>query len=281
VRALRVLFGWLGVQRLGAEVLRDVYVGAPGRGHVVHYVAGLQGAFGADAVTQPPASEGDDSDLIHHNPWITLGTLGMYRQADPPVQRRWLSLGAYDERLSPATFRTSPPFEPMDRLLPADAYWASKRLAEIPPAAIDGALDAARLGDPSARARLAEVIQARRILLLRWGFDQVTACEVERVEQAGAGRPARVVLRDEATLRGLSTAPRYRVELIDEQGERIAVTRTIAPGGAIFAVELPGSAPDYVVVRVMAERAWRGDARAFEAHLVRRGGGWRVVGVVH
>ena len=147
-RALRVFFGWLGLQKLGPHVLRDVYVGAPGRGHVVHYVAGLQGALGADAVTQPPASEGDDSDLIHHNPWITLGTLGMYRQADPPVQRRWLSLGAYDERLSPATFRTSPPFEPMDRLLPADAYWASKRLAEIPPAAIDGALDAAWISDP-------------------------------------------------------------------------------------------------------------------------------------
>jgi hypothetical protein len=45
-------------------------------------------------------------------------------------------------------------------------------------------------------------------------------------------------------------------------------------------VDLP-EAPAYVVVRVTAERAWRGRARAFEAHLARRGEGWRVVGVVH
>jgi hypothetical protein len=260
-------------------VLRDTYVGAPGSGHVVHYLAGLHGALGADAVEQAPTSEDDDSDLARHDPWITLGTLGMYRQADPPVQRRWLSIGAYDERLSPATFRTSPPFEPMDRLLPADAYWAAKRLAEIPPRVIDHALDAAWISDPSARARLAEVIQARRIQLVRWGFDQVTACEVERVEQARAGRPAAVVLRDEAALRGLSASSGYRVELIDEQGRGLAKPATMAPHGPLFGVEIPLWAPAYVVVRVTAERAAK--VRAFEAHLARRGQAWRVVGVVH
>jgi hypothetical protein len=282
VRALKVFFAWLGITHLGPDLLRDAYVGAPGRGHVVHYLAGLHGALGADAVTQPRKPAEDDSDLIHDNPWRTLATLGIAHPADPPTQTRWLSIGAYDERVAPAAFRTSPPFAPMDRLLPADAYWAAKQLAAIPPAVIDQALDAAQIADATARARLVEVIRARRIALLRWGFDRVTACEVERVEQAGgARRPARLVLRDEAALRGLSTSPRHRVDLLDEQGRGIAPPQTIAPGGALFAVELPESAPAYLVVRVTAERAWQGDPRAFEAHLVRRGGAWAVVGIVH
>src|SRR5262249_54339076 len=148
-------------------------------------------AFGADAVVRVEAPRDDDADLGQRNAWVTLGTLGLYAPRVQPTQDRWRSLGAYDAKVEEHPSQTSPPFEPMDRLLPADGYWAAKRIVAVPAAVIDAALDAARLSDASARARLRELILARRLAVAARAFAAVTPCEVDRVEGG------RVVLRDE------------------------------------------------------------------------------------
>ena len=189
LRALRLVFGWLGMTDAGSQVLRDVYLGAPGSGHVVHYLAGLGGALGADAVVRALTPRDDDSDLADRNVWITLATLGLYHPKPRLTPERWPSVGEYRETWAPDQFQTSPPLVPIDRASPADLYWAAKRISSVPTTAIVRALDAGHYHDDSARALLGELVRERQRLAVRWGFAQVTPCEVERLEPARPGPP--------------------------------------------------------------------------------------------
>src|SRR6185369_2308291 len=110
---------------------------------------------------------------------------------------------------------------------------------------------------------------ARRLALVARAFAGVTPCEVERVEGAS------VILRDEALVRGFGARAetRYRVELIDERGGRVAEASYV-PRGPLFAIAMPASAPRYAVLRVTTTRAGREAPRAMEVHLTRRKTGW-------
>jgi hypothetical protein len=283
LRAFKLIFGWLGMTETDASVLRDAYVGAAGHGHVVHYIAGLGGALGADAVVRPLAPKDDDSDLASWNVWITLGTLGLYQQKQHITPRRWPALGEYRERWWPPAFHTSPPIEPLDKLLPADAFWAAKRIAGVQTPVLVSALDAAKYHDPSARAALLELLRVRQAIAIRWGVNQVTPCDVERLEVLGSPHGAVLVMRDDAPSLGiLGGTTTYRTELDDDTGHPIAPVADLQmSGGTLFPIRLPPTAPEYVVVRVWAFRPGVTNPRPMEAHVVHKGAEWRLVGIVH
>lgn len=276
LRALKAVFAWLGVTRVTPGVLRDVYAGPSGRGHVVHYLASLDGALGADAVVRPT----DDAEAPDQSAWITLGSLGLIAPRLKPTQTRWRSIGEYEPRVTWRDFTTSPPLEPLDRTLSADAYWAAKRIAGVQPAQIAAALDAAKLGDASARARLSEVLLARQRRVIAWGFAAVTPCELVRLDRAERGGES-LVLRDEAASRGIVPAAgnRYLVSFVDARGRRIAQTALALGQNAEISILLPKGGWEYLVARVRVERAGKEAPRAFEAHLVKKGGAARVVGI--
>jgi hypothetical protein len=276
LRALGPVFEWLGIDRIDAGVLRDAYLGAPGAGYVVHWVVDLGGALGADAVVRPEKPRDDDADLAGRNIWVTMGTFGVYAPPVVPTQQRWRSIGEYPAALGSRVFQTSPPFEPIDRLLPGDAYWIAKRIAALRPEVVALALEAARFSDPSAQARLGAILQARRLAVTARAFAAVTPAEVDRVEAD------RLVLRDEAVLRGFASGPtRYRVEIVDERGDAVTGPVEVVTSGARVSAALPKEAPAYVVVRATALRDGRPAPRPVEVHLARRGAAWRLVGVRH
>jgi hypothetical protein len=286
LRALKLVFGWLGMTQ--GDVLRDAYLGAPGRGHVVHYLAGLSGALGADAVVRPQPPRDDDSDLARQNVWITLGTLGLYTQKPRLTPERWPALGEYRETWKPSEFQTGPPLTPLDRALPGDLYWAAKRIAALSTAVVVRALDAGHYHDDSARALLQDKVRDRQRTAVRWAFSLVTPVEVDRLDQRTAQTPAALVLRDEAISLGIGGAVPlgYDVEMVDDRGLRLVERRRMGvTDAAIFPVRLPDTAASYVVVRVRAYRAGGAPPRAMEVHLVRGGlagpAAWRVVGVMH
>jgi hypothetical protein len=274
LRALGVVFEWLGITRVGAGVLRDAYVGAPSAGHVVHYLVDLGGALGADAVVRPTPPRDDDADLAGRNIWVTIATLGLYAPKVAPTQRRWPAIGEYPAEVSKGRFQTSPPFEPIDRMLPSDAYWIAKRIAALGPEVIAAAVDAARIGDPSAEKRLTELIQARRLAVVARAFSAVTPCDVERVADGS------VTLLDQAALRGFERAAAYRVEAVDDQGHTVHAPIEASPGKARFAIPVPRGARGYVVLKVTSRHP-SGPPRAMEIHLAERKHGWALVGVRH
>jgi hypothetical protein len=278
LRAIGLALYWIGLRRLPPFALRDVYVGEPGKGHLLHYVVGLDDAFGADAVGRDAEARlGGEGKYLNENALTALITLGLRRRTAPPVQTRWLALGEFQEADAPEAFVTSPPYEPMDRLRPADAYWMGKRLAAVAPEVITAALTAGHFSDPGARARAAEVMEVRRARAMAWAFAQVTPAEVERVE------PARLMLRDQANSRKIRdlVAERYAVTFLDDRGSSVAPPIIVAVPDAAVAIPLPSGVPDYLVVRAVALRERGRAPRPVEVHVFKDPTGIRVLGVVH
>ena len=278
LRALGLALYWFGLRRLPPFALRDVYVGEAGKGHLLHYIVAFDDAFGADAVgREAEARLGGAGKYLDENALTALLTLGLRRRRAPPVQTRWLALGEFQDVDAPETFTTSPPYEPADRLRPADAYWMGKRLAAVPAGTITAALAAAHFSDPTARARAAEVMETRRKRAIAWAFGQVTPAEVERVE------PGRLMLRDQANsskILGL-TAERYAVTFLDDHGSTVAPPIVVKVPDAAVAIPLPPGVPDYLVVRATALREAGKAPRAVEVHVLNETSGIRVLGIVH
>ena len=278
LRALGLALYWMGLRRLPPFALRDVYVGEPGKGHLQHYVVALDDAFGADAVgREAEARLGGGGKYLDENALTALLTLGLRRRRAPPVQTRWLALGEFQDVDPPEKFVTSPPYEPADRLRPADAYWMGKRLAAVPAATITAALAAGHFSDPSARARAAEVMETRRKRAIAWAFAQVTPAEVERIE------PAHLMLRDEANSRKVTglVAERYAVTFLDDHGTTVAPAIVVQVPDAVVSIPLPPGVPDYLVVRATAIREVGTAPRPVEVHVLKEVAGIRVLGVVH
>ena len=283
LRAFAAFFAWLGISQRGAGLLRDTYLGDADSGHVVHVIVDLGDALGAGAVVRPLVAMPDDSDLSHRDGWESLASFGVVLPKVVPTDRRWTSLGAFEPRLTPADFIVRLPFEPIFRALGSDVYWAAKKIADVEPAAFQDAISAGYLSDPSARARLADVLSARRVGVLAWAMSSITACEVERLDPTEGGAPVTLVLRDESILRGVlpASAIRYEVRFLDDNGRSLQRPLEVEPSGALVAVPLPQTALDYMIAHLTSIRSGRRVRRALQIHLAREGLAWRVVGVRH
>ena len=182
LRALKVFASWIALEGLGARNTVDRYVGAPGEGHVVHYFAGLDQALGAGNVVRvhdlPPADGGG-------SPLHRFFTLGLAPNPGPqPTQIVIPSLGGLDGNVDPATFAPALPYEPANRLLPEDGYWAAKRIAAFTRAYIALSIDAGKLSDRRTQQAIQTALERRRIKILSYWFGVTTPIELVSVSGA-------------------------------------------------------------------------------------------------
>jgi hypothetical protein len=276
LRALELGLFWVGSTRLDPNALRDTYLGKPGKGHVQHWIAGLDDALGAAVIDdERNARLGGEGHTLGADALRALVTLGLGLRHPPPLQTRWPALGDFDAQVSPDDFTPQPPFEPFDRILPADAYWVAKRIAAVPDELLRRAVESAKMSDAASPARALAVLEARRRAILVSALRAVTPAELVDVTRA------ELTLRDEAIARGVEEASEteYFIELLDSTGAPAAASRRIAPQSATIVVPLPAQGPDYLVVRALALRKGKPAPRACELHVVRRGESARVVGV--
>lgn len=270
LRALGVVAAWLDMRELGPQRLVDVYVGRPNRGHVQHFVTGLQDALGAGRLGKSPRKP-SAVGTARGSPLLNLVTLGLARPDDDGPRAK--SLLVLSPNVSP-DFELGEPYEPIDRLLPSDGYWAAKRIARVPAALLKAAVNDASIEDPAVASHVVAALERRRRTLIEHWFARVTPCEVRSL----SGRA--LTLGDEAPSRDDSVR-RYRVELLGEDGRALAPLRWVPASTDEFEVTLPKLEDDYVVVRVRAERAGVLAPRSMEVHLVHDRGTVRVVGVRH
>jgi hypothetical protein len=285
LRALGMVAAWLGLGRLEPVMLRDQYLGATGQGHVRHELVGWSGALGVAALRSVVA-EANDPDRESHNFFFRLGTFGLSpKPPAPEAQIRWPSLGQLGPWVVPDDYTPSPPFEPIDRLTPADAFWLAKRLASLPDATLEAALDSGRLASPRARAALDGWLRARRWQVVHGGFEVATPLDVVGVGAARGGRPT-IVLRDEAIAQQLELAAQttYEVAFVDLEGAEWSPPIVVRPNAATVVVPLPpvpwGEA-GALVVRVASRRDGADEPRPVELHLRQTSDLVRLVGVRH
>lgn len=272
LRALGVLATWLAIPDLGPARVRDVYVGAPGRGHVRHRIVGLDEALGAAGIA-PASARQTAVGVVRGNALTNLVTLGLLRpdpRSGPParnLQALPITVGADDALQTP--------WEPVDRLLPEDGYWMAKRMAALPGALLADAVAFADL-DPVTSAHVLGALEARRTALIATWLGRVTPLELVRL------RGRRLVLSDVAITLGFAddAHTRYRIGWLDEQGRAVAPPFRARPDLGELDLALPSDPPPYLVARIVGERAAAALPRAFEAHIAMRGSA-HVVGIRH
>jgi len=264
-RAITVFASWIQLHGLGPEKTLDRYVGAPGEGHVVHYLVGLDDALGAGyvvRVTDLPPGEGGGSSLGR---FLTLGLAP--NPAPPPTQIAIPSLGQLEPDVDPGAFRPPMPWEPAFRLLPPDGYWAAKRIAAISSSQIALAIDTGQLTDRRARRAMQVALERRRTEVLAYWFGRVVP--LEPVALTGN----RLLLRDEAVANAVapSNFTDYRIEFLTGRGGSAAEPILMHPKGGTIELDLPAgavdAAHDYLVVQIAARRGNRALPRTFELHL--------------
>ncbi len=285
LRALRLVGAWLDFKRFAPRMLRDAYAGKPGEGHVRHYLVGLDGALGVDRY-RDAVQWVLDKDREDSNFFLRLFSLGLSpKPAAYMPETPWPSVGLYEEFATPSEYSPSPPFEPGDRLLPADAYWAAKRIAAVSQRILGRAVISSHLGAPE-QNWLLQLLAARRAQVVAWGFDRTTPLEVATlatsVNEAGAGV---LELVDLAIDSGVAKARHmsYAVRFLASDGSELERRDDLRPEKARLSVALPSAAAahDYVVVHVRGYRRGRPLPNAFEAHLRQGPLGFRLVGVRH
>jgi hypothetical protein len=275
LRALKAMAAWLAITRFDSHTLRDIYVGRSGAGHVRHYVAGLDGALGADAVVR----EADcDGERAAPSPWVRLVTLGLYQKRSlTPTSTECPSMGALSDDVDLDAFSTS--FEPMSRALPGDLYWAAKRLAQLTEADLDAAVAAGQLSDPLSRARIHAAIARRKVSVIARGLSLVTPLEVVRLDGAT------IHARDEAVRLGYAASAdaRYEIQAVDDAGKRVGQPTLVRGTGADVAITLPAKAlaRGYAILHVTAIYKGQRAPRPVEIHLAATKTTPRVVGVRH
>ncbi|MBK7580573.1 MAG: hypothetical protein IPI67_10250 [Myxococcales bacterium] len=274
LRALGVVAAWLDLRELGPTRLVDAYVGAPGRGHVRHFVVGLHDALGAAALA-PSHSHETAVGPVRGSTVENLFTLGLRR----PAERR-ANPARTLRVLSPVVnthYELGHPYEPVNRLLASDGYWIAKRLEQIPSALLKESVRAAEFSAPELERHVLHALEARRRKLVSYWFAQVTPCEVESVH-------GRTLTFTDRALRARLESPaitRYEVRFLGEDGRELSPPRRLRTQTHQLVLEAPELASDYIVVRLTAERRGTRVPRAFEAHFKAEGGELRLLGVRH
>ncbi len=266
LRALRVVAAWLYLVDVGPNLTRDVYVGPPGAGHVLHLIIGLEDALGVERALSEARLLRDPIGLPARN----LITLGL---ADPYSKRprgEWSGLGSIGTDVDPEDANNPWPYDPVRSMSAADGYWMAKRIRALPRAALEDAVSAARLGDARAAEHLVYTLDVRRQKVFEHYAGRVTPLEVHSLERG------RLALRDIAAGWGHPGAGVCTVELFDGDGRALGEPRSVDEHGGIVSIDLPDLG--YVAARVLA-RGGAPDRRAMEVHV--GGARRRVLGVRH
>ncbi len=285
LRVLPTVLAWIGKRDLDVGDLRDMYFGTSPKGHVMHYVMGLEGALGVDALERHLELLADPDRPAERSSerLFTLG-LGAPADLDPPTTYG-PGFGMWSVDVDPDDFDPSPPFEPQRYVTPADHIWIGKRLASLSRVVIAEAVRAAPLDDRG-RALIIERLEVRRRALaagaLAWGTP-LDPLSVGVMPDGGL----RLRLFDRALTAGLARkdGTGWTATLFDGGGERMLNWPQVMRTDRGAEVLVPGAwirGMDYLVVRLMGRR---GDLPAhgpMEVHLALGGGQPpRVVGVVH
>lgn len=277
LRALGVVATFLKLSTIGPHSIADIYVGPPDEGHLEHFLVGLDDALGAGDIVRP----GDPEPMVPAlGPLESLFTLGLSPSKRPPItQSELLAVGDYPQEIASDALSPLDPYEPIERLLPADGYWAAKRIAKLSRRQLVFAVRAADLDDPVAGAYLVDALGARReALVARW-YRKVSPLEVEGFKEN------ELLILDRAITDGIVKAgdARYLIDYLDDEGRALADPERWRTSGERFRLKLPEAAleSEYLVVRIVAIYEGKKSPRGFEAHWAIREGKPRLVGVRH
>jgi hypothetical protein len=172
----------------------DSYVGASGRGHVVHYQQGVGASFGRFAGRPAEYWVGREPYFTPGRLFTSLATLGMTPGAweDRKLQKaharsliEWPQFGFFTaDHFDPRHWKPIAPNPAFDRQTARDRYWGAKQIVALNEDELRAAIRAGRL-DPVAAEHLFQVLWQRREQIARAYFSEVSPLDRFTLEGTG------------------------------------------------------------------------------------------------
>jgi hypothetical protein len=276
LRGFGVFAAWINdVDTLQNNTL-DMYEGAEGQGHVVHYQQDVGGAFGTWAAAVAPSWMGlegyFDPDLIIAS-FLSIGLwpqpweMPVFEREHALLVKRWPALGGFDAaHFAPRRWRaalTNPAFA---RQTARDRYWGAKRIVAFSPDELRAAISTGRY-QADVATRLFEVLWERRRRIADAYLRELASLDYFRVEGQ------RLCFDDLFYVAGLSGESHYAARELDR------APLSIVWRGSTGCVA-PPTGDGYHVLTFVVRRG-RGSAKRLRVHLIESHGARHVVGVVH
>ncbi|MEZ4221438.1 MAG: hypothetical protein R3B13_10975 [Polyangiaceae bacterium] len=273
LRVLGLVAAWLEIPDFGPQRLADIYVGRAGRGHVRHFLVGLDASLGAAALAHSDPVVSAAGTVKGSMGWNLL-TLGLYRPDEYAAQT---SLYVFRPTVEDG-HQLQMPFDPTDYLLPGDGYWLAKRLAKVSDAFIARCVDEGHLPDEALARHLRVALTTRRDQLMARAMNAVTPLEVANLT------PELLSFVDNAAETGSASRAGsvYHVTFLDDLGDPLMQTTSLSDALGDIDIALPEALRhrDYTVIRMQVERSGK-KAPAMELHLASKDQVPHVVGIRH
>jgi hypothetical protein len=285
LRALKVFGAWVNLVDMKAGNTLDTVVPGPdGRRVVRHYLQDIGSTFGAGANGPREFDEGWESLLDGPQVLARLFTIGLYMRPWQRVRYQELpAVGRFEgDAFDPRTWSPRVPPAAFRHARADDEFWAARRVMAFSDALIRAAVRSGGYSDVRAEQLLGDVLIKRRDAIGRAYLPALTPLADFAFDTAGGLTFANV-----AAAAGVAAAPRdgYRVQWLAMDnatgettplGDVVDVAASPAPPPGQYP---PG--PDAVLTaRVWAEDpAWPSWRAPVDASFMRRGDGWRLVGV--
>ncbi|MDP3920223.1 MAG: hypothetical protein Q8R76_05405 [Candidatus Omnitrophota bacterium] len=279
LRALRVFCALTDQSGIRSDNSLDVYVGAEGQGHTVHYLLDFGEALGMHGANKERKWDGFE----HFFPW--KDTAVNFLRLGVPVRgwerfpvRQFDPRGSFEAAVfDPAEWKETHQFDPIRRSLPDDNYWAAKIVGALTRDHFETLFKAVEHPDPEYVQYLIDTLMLRKEKILRHFLYRVSPLESAGVE----GGELKVEDIGRKLLPG-DAGGSYRIEYYDSENHEIAAPAAVESRETQFGISVPNSAGDYLRIDVLALREGEDAVRPVEFHLRSRSDGtFRLVGIVH
>ena len=283
LRGSRVFAAWLNHDDSHGINTLDMLQGPEDHTYVTHYMFDFGSIMGSGSVFAQEARGGNEYAVDWKRGFLTLATLGLYVQPWLKISYPEVSpaVGRFEaDAFDPATWLPEYPNPAFTNLLPDDAYWAARIVAQFSDEAIQAVVEKVGYDDPRAARYLTATLIARRDKVVARWLNQVNPIENVRLDPAGLLTFDNSAVKVGAATPATSHVLRwYRFDNATGDHTQVGPAMTVSEPRAQAPAELLAG-QDYVAVTLRALhptfREWRQPARV---HFRRMPEGWQTVGI--
>jgi hypothetical protein len=164
LRGLRVFAAWTGHTDLKEDNTLDMYLGEPGKGHLVHYLVDFGEALGGHQSEKGQLQVGWEHGWDWSGQLRAAASFGLWKRPwEGQRETPWKSIGHFGaDHFDPRGWRERYPYEPFDHMDRTDAYWAARLVMEFDRPILEAIVAEAKFSSPEAAAYLVDTLLARR-----------------------------------------------------------------------------------------------------------------------
>lgn len=278
LRGLRVFAAWLNHDDARSINTLDMFLGEGEQGYIRHHLIDFGSTLGSGSV-RPQNPRAGHEYIFEWGPSIKAAlTLGIWDRPWRKVRYPdYPSVGNFEaEFFHPPDWKPEYPNPAFERMLPQDAFWATKIVQKFNDEMVRALVRTGQLADPEAEEYLVQTLLRRRDKIVRYYFSLLNPLDSFRLSPDGT----QLHYENLGLKAGLAKGVSYEYQWFvfdNHSGSRQALGEPQAASGS--PLPTPSSSEPYLVVRIrtltVEQPEW---ARPVDVYL-RNEGEKKVVGV--